>query len=178
MTGRLSRRCGLALLAAGCAFTLAACGGAHGAAASAAGGSELALAQCMRSHGVTNFPDPTKGPGGEGFPVTASPGSSAVTIDGIQFSGPVFHAADAACHLLAGGGGPPAVTEAQRQALFAKAQCLRQHGVPGFPDPIIGPGGHGIGISLGAGVNPDSPAFRQAAKACRGVGASIPHVPA
>lgn len=160
------------------ALALAACGGGSSqSSGSSAGSSQLALAECMRSHGVPNFPDPTKGPGGEGFSVTASPGSSAVTIDGIQFNGPVFQSADRACHFLSGGSGPPTITESQKEALFAKARCLREHGVPNFPDPTIGPGGHGIGIRLPPGVSPDSPAFRQAARACRAVGAPIPHVP-
>ncbi len=42
---------------------------------------------------------------------------------------------------------------------------MRAHGVPNFPDP--GPGG-GINIGSGSGINPASPAFQDAQKACGG----------
>jgi hypothetical protein len=48
---------------------------------------------------------------------------------------------------------------------------MRSHGVPNFPDPQFetGPGG-GVGIRLGGpGVNPNSPAFQTAEKACGGI---------
>lgn len=52
----------------------------------------------MRTHGVANFPDPSAGPGGEGFHgVISSPGSDSLTVDGITFSGPAFRAAQKAC---------------------------------------------------------------------------------
>ncbi len=164
--------------AADCALLVSACGEGPKPTGVASHDSQFALAQCMRAHGVPNFPDPTKGPGGQGFSVTMSPGSSVVTIDGIGFGGPAFDAADRSCHFLGGGGSPPAITEAQKQALVAKAQCIRAHGVPNFPDPLIGPGGHGIGIRLPPGLNTGSPAFKGAANACQRIGAPIPHVPA
>jgi hypothetical protein len=40
---------------------------------------------------------------------------------------------------------------------------MRTHGVPNFPDPS--PGG-GIQLNAGSGVNPASPAFQAAQKAC------------
>jgi hypothetical protein len=168
----------LAAAASASVLLLAACGGtSQSGAAGAANRSPLAEAQCMRSHGVSNFPDPTQGPGGEGFSTVRSPGSAAVTINGVRFDGPAFVSAARRCGVLGAGNGPSPVTEAQKEALFAKARCLRTHGVPGFPDPIIGPGGYGIGIPIPPDLSMDSPAFRQAAKDCRGVGASIPHVP-
>ena len=42
------------------------------------------------------------------------------------------------------------------------ASCMRTHGVPNFPDPS----GGGIQIKQGSGVNPRSPAFQSAQKAC------------
>ena len=51
---------GLALLAAGC-------GGSNGPAVRTSGSNKaqfVAYAQCMRSHGVSDFPDPTTPPGG------------------------------------------------------------------------------------------------------------------
>jgi hypothetical protein len=43
------------------------------------------------------------------------------------------------------------------------ADCMRAHGVPSFPDP----GGGGGGINLAdTGINPQSPAFKSARRAC------------
>ena len=46
----------------------------------------------------------------------------------------------------------------------AFAACMRSHGVPNFPDP--GSGG-GITINGGSGINPDSPQFQSAQRACQ-----------
>jgi len=162
------------LIAVGLALGIAACGSSSGASAttgSATGAqftARLNFAKCMRTHGVSNFPDPSAGPGGEGFHgVNSTPGSDALTVDGITFSGPAFQAAEKACKkLLPGGGGPPPpVSAAQRQAAIANARCMRRHGVPNFPDPTF-PAGGGIAIRIGAGVNPQSPAFTHAQAAC------------
>ena len=48
------------------------------------------------------------------------------------------------------------------------SRCMRSHGVPNFPDPQFqtAPGG-GFGVKIGGpGVNPSSPAFQAAQKAC------------
>jgi hypothetical protein len=45
---------------------------------------------------------------------------------------------------------------------------MRSHGVPGFPDPkVISSSGGNQRVYL-SGVNPQSPAFQAAAKACGG----------
>jgi hypothetical protein len=60
-----------------------------------------------------------------------------------------------------GGTGTSAKADSVQSLQFAK--CMRAHGVPNFPDP--GSGG-GIQISPGSGLNPQSPAFQAARKAC------------
>ena len=169
----------IALAAVSCAVAVAACGSSSPNTASthsATSSPQFALATCMRAHGVRNFPDPTLGAGSEGFSIEKSSGSSSVTVDGISFSGPAFQSAAKTCQ-FAGALGPSTGTSgAQREAFIAKAHCIRTHGVPNFPDPFFGPGGHGVGINLPAGVNPRSPAFLSAAKACAQVGAPIPGV--
>jgi hypothetical protein len=55
---------------------------------------------------------------------------------------------------------------------------MRQHGLTGFPDPTVAsgggpPAGNAIGINgyvfkLSPGLDPQSPAFQQAMKACGG----------
>jgi hypothetical protein len=88
---------------------IAACGSSTTARMHASSDSELAVAQCMRSHGVPNFPDPARGPSGEAFAVSRPPGSSSVSVDGTTFSGPIFQSAVATCRLFVRrhGGAPP-----------------------------------------------------------------------
>jgi hypothetical protein len=137
----------------------------------------LARSECMRAHGVKNFPDPVGVNGSEGFPNTiARPGSSSVSIEGIAFSGPASVAAEKAC--AAGGAADhgPRLTEARKEAFIAQARCIREHGVPNFPDSTFGPAGWGIRADLAPGENPASPAMRAAEKACANIGSPLPGV--
>jgi hypothetical protein len=132
----------------------------------------VAFAKCMRASGVPNFPDPKAG---GGFLFHASAGMSP--------SSPAFRAAQAKCHKLIPGGGPPATTNPSPPTLarFLRiARCMRQHGVPQFPDPRtsvpsnpFGSGGGGVisdieGVILvfGSTINQRSTVFARAAVAC------------
>jgi hypothetical protein len=160
------RRAPLAVAAVSCVVAIAACGGSSAKPTASSGGSELALSRCMRAHGVPNFPDPRKGPGGsEGMSVSQAVGSSTLTVDGISFSGPAFQSAERTCKLFGGGSSPPPISESQKVAAFRFAQCMRKHGVPNYPDPTF-PSGGGIETNLGPGFNLRSPASQNAAKAC------------
>jgi hypothetical protein len=72
------------------------------------------------------------------------------------------------------GGTLPKMSESQRLAAFRFATCMRSHGVPQFPDPMLtAPKGaqmvlvlRGMVFAPGPGFNPQTPAFRQAAHAC------------
>ena len=127
----------------------------------------------MRANGVPTFPDPS----GQGFEI--QPGS------GIDPSSPAFQAAQAKCQKLmpAGGPAPGTVTHPSTQWLahmVKVAQCMRGHGVPNFPDPtttVPSPSTlHGGGVISdidgvvfvfpAATIDPQSPAFTRAAKAC------------
>jgi hypothetical protein len=165
----------VAIAAVGCAVAIAACGSASpqaaagGATTATGNASPIALSRCMRTHGVPNFPDPVMGSGGEGFPngLIRSPDGS-LTVDNIPFSGPALQTAERACkQYLVPSGPPPKASASQKQAAVANAQCMRKHGVPNFPDPTFPAGGQ-IAINIGPGVNPQSPAFQNAAKACGG----------
>ena len=129
----------------------------------------LAFAKCMRSHGVSNFPDPT---GGElNLQVQKTPNST--SVNGVEVNGPAFQSALQACRsYLPNGGHPSAAETAQAKAkALAMSRCMRSHGVPNFPDPQFqtGPGG-GLGVRIGGpGINPRSPAFQAAQKACGGI---------
>ena len=167
--------------AATCSLVLLACGSSAKKPSSGSGSynADVKIAQCMRSHGVSDFPDPTAaaaGQGAGGFSIQRSVGSSTVTINGVAMSGPAYTTAAKTCQLAAASE-PPPLTGAQKEALIAKAHCIRTHGVPNFPDPFFGPGGHGVGLRLPAGFNPQAPAFLDASKVCSNVGANLPGVP-
>jgi hypothetical protein len=160
----------VALIALGMA--LAACGGgssdppaASGSPAQPGRPSEAELlkyAQCMRSHGLTDFPDPTVGPNGQiGFEIQGNGNSD------LNPRSPQFVAARSACQKYMPGGGqltPAEQAEANVKAL-EYAQCMRSHGEPDFPDP----NGQGlIKINNATGIlNPNSPQFEKAQTACQ-----------
>jgi len=114
--------------------------------------------QCLRSHGVTNVPDPTS-TSGRAF-------KDAVSSDE---QSPAFQSADTACHHLLPNGGPPSQSAAHSQgqiaALLAFARCLRSHGFPNFPDPTSS-GQVTHQMLAQAGINLHQPAMLQAADAC------------
>jgi hypothetical protein len=90
------------------------------------------FAQCMRENGVSQFPDPDA--------------SGNLTIDGvlngsgIDSGGATWQGAIDACKDLQ----PPGFTgggersAGQQEAALRFAQCIRENGVPDFPDPAAG----------------------------------------
>ena len=115
------------------------------------------FAQCMRSHGVLNFPDPT------------SPQAFKRSIGASSEGSPAFQSAQAACMHVLPGGGRPSRSAAQRHAQFvaalAFARCLRSHGFPNFPDPTSS-GQITHEMLANAGINLHQPALLHAADAC------------
>lgn len=134
----------------------------------------LKIAQCMRSHRVSNFPDSSTSvseEGGGGFSIQYDVnGSSELMVNGVSVGGPAYPAAAQTCGLSAGH--PAPVSEAEKQGMIAKAHCIRTHGVPNFLDPFFGAGG-GIAFRRPAGYDIQVPAFQQAKKACATVGTAI-----
>ena len=116
---------------------------------------QLAYSQCMRSHGVPSYPDPTLS-------------AHSLTIAGghLDQRSPQFVSAGTTCKRLVPDGGPPSPAQIQAAitSLLKDAQCMRTHGVPNFPDPVVN--GHEIGISL-KGVNPNAPGFQAAQRICQ-----------
>jgi hypothetical protein len=134
----------------------------------------LAFSRCMRSHGVTNFPDP--GGGQLRLEIQKTPNST--SVNGVEVNGPAFQSAMQACRSYLPNGGHPsaAQTAKMRAQALAMSRCMRTHGVPNFPDPQF-PGGGGAGIRLnGSGINPNSPAFQAAQKACGSIFGGAPQV--
>jgi hypothetical protein len=160
---------------AGVAVLAAACGSGSSS-SSAAGGSTtyqkaLAYSQCMRSHGVLDFPDPDS-QGHFNVPGSGQPGVSSAAAKQAALS-----AQNACRHLLPNGG---QVTPAQRQQVLNQmlryAQCMRAHGLPKFPDPANSGGQAGFSLSAlsAAGIDTNSPQYRSARQTCgslRGRGA-------
>lgn len=109
----------------------------------------LAYAQCMRDNGYAEFPDPT--PDG-GLRFLIEPGSA-----------PRFQAAAAACrHLAPEGMRDEDITAEQLEALIKLAQCVRDNGVPNFPDPSS----RGHFDLNGVSAGPDDPQLKAAMDAC------------
>jgi hypothetical protein len=154
-----------------CAVAVAACGSSssskHGVSARVAAG--IQFADCMRSHGVPNFPDPGSGGG-----IQIGSGS------GINPSSPAFQQAQSTCQRLLPGGGPPKgpPSEQQKEQMFNLSRCMRAHGLNDFPDPTLGsppqnPAGYsvvfgrpGLVLAVPNSINVNSPAFKRAASAC------------
>lgn len=147
---------------------IAACGstsgvGGTGTVAGTNAASPLKYANCMRSHGVPNFPDPDAD---GGFAITAS--------SALNPQSPTFAQAARTCAKdFPGGGRPIHLPTRVRERLLAMAQCMRAHGVPNFPDPTFGNGGVGLKLAGAGRLDPNSPAFQTAARTCNGPKAAI-----
>ena len=116
-----------ALIGAGCGSSAPSETGtaARAATKDTARGKAVKFAECMRNHGVGDFPDPT--PKGD-FPNF-----------GISVTPAVWNKAVSACKDLQ----PPGTlsgkrTPTQQSAALRFAQCMRDHGVKDFPDPANG----------------------------------------
>ncbi len=120
----------------------------------------LKYSQCMRAHGVANFPDPD------------SNGVIGITSSsGIDPRSPAFQSAQKACAKdLPNGGKPnPQQLAKAKQAALAYSACMRAHGVKDFPDPDFSGGGVSVrlGGPQGSDLDPNNPTFKQAQSVCR-----------
>jgi hypothetical protein len=116
-------------------LALAACGSsAHPAAGSAgptqdaSGRSELeAVVQCLRAHGVPDFPDPVYDPSDGRWHYA-------------DYRPAIPQSAQQACQRLdpsaVNVSASPPVPQAQFAQLVRFADCMRQHGEPTWPDPL------------------------------------------
>lgn len=147
---------------------LAACGSSPGHSASRAANQNPATAayafsRCMRSHGVSKFPDPHVVMHGNAVSVMqALPQGAAAS--------PAFKSAMKACAYLQPGP-QSAHSDGHRPSkavLLAFARCLRAHGVTGFPDPN-GQGQLTLAMIQAAGVNVHTQVFFTRARSCVGV---------
>jgi hypothetical protein len=118
----------LALLAT-LALIGAGCGNAPAETATTQPSKAVRFAQCMRDHGVKGFPDPDA--------------DGTLTIDDVlngsslDPDAPAWKRATSACQDLQPAGFTGHKRDAaQQDAALVFAQCMRDHGVEDFPDPL------------------------------------------
>jgi hypothetical protein len=149
----------LSLLAAGCG------GGSSPGVASVAssttvahGGQNalLAFSQCMRTNGVSSFPDPQQFAGG----------NVKLTIHQMPRS-PRLQAALNACSNLLPAGRTQTAQQTRKQLAdeLSFARCMRSHGVGTFPDPTA-QGDLSVEMVEAAGIDVHSPAVLRVVQAC------------
>jgi len=135
--------------------TTAQTGGTSAGAPSAFGRAE-AYSQCVRNHGVANFPDPILTPsGGYGF-----------HTQGVDPKSSAFQSASKACNALAPQGWQTTGQElspAQQQRWLEWARCIRAHGVPDFADPTFS----GSEVHITGGGPGSSPQLQSAMNSCK-----------
>jgi hypothetical protein len=155
-------------LVAAAAIALAGCGGESSNPGNVSGGSSrlaqalsqaLNFSRCMRAHGITGYPDPTQAGGQISITVRVKPGSN------LNPHSPQYQAARNGCKSFSPSSN---LTPAQKAAANARAlkysQCMRSHGVSGYPDP----NGQGtLAVQAGGGIDPRSSQFQNAQKACQ-----------
>ena len=165
------RRAGLAAVLAGIALLTVACAGGSSSDPGAGGSTNyakaLAYSECMRAHGVSDFPDPNS----DGTIAIQAQQNGNGNGNRPDLNSAQAQSADKTCrHLLPNGG---QLSPAQRQQainrLLQFSECMRTHGVPNYPDPTVKNNGSMIGfeIKAGSGVDPNSPAYKSAQQACQ-----------
>ncbi|WP_109507815.1 hypothetical protein [Nocardioides speluncae] len=118
----------------------------------------LKFSECMRENGVPEFPDPELN--GEGGMMMNLP-------QGIDRE--AMEKASEACEEFRpqGGGNFSEEDRAEMEdTMLEYAGCMRENGVPDFPDPDFSEGGARLG---GMGIDPEDPAFEKAHKACEDI---------
>lgn len=117
---------------------------------------QIAYSQCMREHGVKEFPDPD---GNGRLTLRARPGSA------LDPNSSTFKAAQEACQRLRPQPGT-AERERNRAAGLKYSRCMRDHGIRSFPDPDSD-GGMRIEMRPGSDMDPKNPKFQAAQEACK-----------
>ncbi len=148
----------IALAAIGCTLVLAACGSSSKPPAATSNDHALGVkfATCMRGHGVPSFPDPE------------TSGGIQISVSLAKNPSPAFKSAMQACkYLIPADTSPPVASASQKAAAVKLAQCMREHGVPNYPDPTY-QDGHLVPPAIAdPAINPASPAFGAASKTCQ-----------
>ncbi|MFI7130141.1 hypothetical protein ACIBQ1_30915 [Nonomuraea sp. NPDC050153] len=128
-------------------------GGTASQAATDSKGDALAFAKCMRANGMPDFPDPKPGKG---------PAFSPELVNS-----PQFKAAEKSCKQFQppAPAEPPAIEDSWPVSDKLKyAKCMRENGVPSFPDPDDN---GGFVFPQNGTVDPASEQFEKAEQACK-----------
>lgn len=155
-TGSQKRRAGfLAAAMTGIALLAAACGSGSPTKEPATYHQALVFAQCLRTHGEPNWPDPT------------SQGN--FNVSQMDIRSPSYMRSFSDCAFLRPAGIKMEESAAQRttvsQELAKFAACMRSHGYANFTDP-----GRGKRVlRFDPGTDPTSPSFQSAMKRCGAV---------
>ena len=130
-------------------------GGSGSGASDKSEGRVLKYSQCMRAHGITDFPDPSSS---GSLSIHIQPGSDLNPHD------PQNVAAQNACKAYRPGGNPTPAQEAAANANALKySHCMQSHGITDFPDP----NGQGtLIINVGGDIDPNAAKFKSAEKSC------------
>jgi hypothetical protein len=154
---------------AGLALLATACSGGGGSAGGQATSSAsirqpyLAYSRCMQTHGAPFWPSPA---------TTVTDSSPAYRITQrilAQEHGTSWNAALRACAKKAPSQLPftEAQLEAARTRLMKLTLCMRAHGYPGWPDPIVNPEDVGFLPPRGVTIRNPSPKLEAADHACQ-----------
>jgi hypothetical protein len=149
------------------AVLVAACGGSSRPSSTSANtrtspaNEAVAFSRCMRTHGVSDFPDPNR----SGVWPKSQVQSTA--------SEPQFQAATKACGRLLPDGGPGVLPSASvvRQIqtdMLTFARCMHSRGVQNWPDPTVDRG-RAIFNPQAAGIDPNSPRISAKIRKCERV---------
>ena len=68
------------------------------------------------------------------------PGAAAIVLGALTLAGCAGSHSSASVPSLGGSGAPGGSTRHNAAALHTAAQCIRDHGIPNYADPVIGPG--------------------------------------
>jgi hypothetical protein len=132
----------LALLAAACSSSSSAAAAGGGSPSNSASASAVAYSACMRSHGVPDYPDPEADgnlPKGNAQAFGVSDSHYRTAERACQYllpsSNTTFAASLTQC--LENGDCPPAVVQRALTEGKKFARCMRNRGVPNWPDPTV-----------------------------------------
>jgi hypothetical protein len=179
-----------AIAAAALALVVCGCGGGSGSSSSTAAASAhrsaqtsaqtsaptsgvLAFSTCMRTHGVSSFPDPNSS--------GVIPKTQVIPLAGTH----QFQVASSACqHLLPNTGAPtdtPAEVQTALTGMVRFAACMRSDGVQNWPDPTVDrdhPDDPRPVFDLHSSVDPDAPRISADMHECQRLmpGATSPYL--
>lgn len=154
----------VAALAAGCGGGGSPDGSHSTAPPTAAQQQALAFSHCMRTHGVTRFPDLTSL-----IPLRGGMPKVSLRLQQLGVDSSQLQRAQTACRHLLPNGGQTTQTASQRDldAMRGFARCMRGHGVPTWPDPTNGPAGWGFDLVDVHGFDPNSPQIENTMNGCQ-----------